>query len=77
MRTAVAAGPLALLLPASLLYSPRNYDGVFRGPLRARPALAGSENVPAVWTLSGVGVSDLLRLLRQAGLTTLHQSADH
>jgi penicillin-binding protein 1C len=60
-----------------VVYSPRNYDGVFRGPLRARPALAGSENVPAVWTLSQVGVPDLLRLLRQAGLTTLDKSADH
>jgi penicillin-binding protein 1C len=60
-----------------IVYSPRNYDGMFRGPLRARPALAGSENVPAVWTLSQVGVPDLLRLLRQAGLTTLDKSADH
>jgi len=60
-----------------VVYSPRNYDGVFRGPLRARPALAGSENVPAVWTLSQVGVPGLLRLLRQAGLTTLDKSAEH
>jgi penicillin-binding protein 1C len=60
-----------------IVYRPRNYDGVFRGPLRARPALAGSENVPAVWTLSQVGVPDLLRMLRQAGLTTLDKSADH
>ena len=60
-----------------VVYSPRNYDGVFRGPLRARPALAGSENVPAVWTLSQVGVPDLLRLLRQAGFSTLGRSADH
>ena len=31
-----------------VLYSPRNYDGRYRGPLLARRALAGSENVPAV-----------------------------
>lgn len=60
-----------------MLYSPRNYDGVFRGPLRARPALAGSENVPAVWLLSQVGVPDLLRLLRRGGFTTLDKTADH
>ena len=29
-----------------MVYSPRNYDGRFRGPLLARAALAGSENVP-------------------------------
>jgi penicillin-binding protein 1C len=60
-----------------ILYSPRNYDGVFRGPLRARAALAGSENVPAVWLLSRVGVPDLLRLLRSAGFTTLSRTSDH
>ena len=60
-----------------VLYSPRNYDGLFRGPLRARPALGGSENVPAVWTLSRVGVPDLLRLLRRGGITTLDAAAAH
>ncbi|MFN2386590.1 MAG: penicillin-binding protein 1C [Thermoanaerobaculia bacterium] len=60
-----------------ILYSPRNYDGVFRGPLRARAALAGSENVPAVWLLSQVGVTDLLRLLRTAGFTTLTRTSDY
>jgi penicillin-binding protein 1C len=60
-----------------VLYSPRNYDGIFRGPMRVRAALAGSENVPAVWTLSQVGVPDLLRLLRRAGFTTLDRTAEH
>jgi penicillin-binding protein 1C len=62
---------------AGVLYSPRNYDGVFRGPLRARAALAGSENVPAVWLLSRTGVPDLLRVLRRVGLTTLDKTPDH
>lgn len=62
---------------AGILYSPRNYDGRFRGPLRARLALAGSENVPAVSLLSRLGVPSLLRLLRRAGLSTLDKSADH
>jgi penicillin-binding protein 1C len=60
-----------------VLYSPRNYDGRFRGPLRARLALGGSENVPAVWLVSEVGVPDLLRLLRRAGLTTLDRTSDY
>jgi penicillin-binding protein 1C len=62
---------------AGILYSPRNYDGVFRGPLRARAALAGSENVPAVWLLSRTGVPDLLRLLRRVGLSTLERTPDY
>src|SRR5205085_7718769 len=35
-----------------VVYTPRNYDGRYRGPLRARLALAGSENVPAAALLS-------------------------
>ena len=57
-----------------VLYSPRNYDGRFRGPLLARRALAGSENVPAVAVASQVGVGNLLRFLRRAGLTTFDRT---
>ena len=58
-----------------ILYSPRNYDGQFRGPLLARRALAGSENVPAVAMASRVGVSNVVRFLRGAGLTTFEKTA--
>jgi penicillin-binding protein 1C len=62
---------------AGVLYSPRNYDGRFRGPLLARAALAGSENVPAVALASAIGVPVVARLLRQAGLSTLENNAGH
>jgi len=58
-------------------YSPRNYDGRYRGPMLARTALAGSENVPAVVLASEIGVPTVARLLRRVGLTTLDQSAAH
>ena len=58
-----------------ILYSPRNYDGRYRGPLLARRALAGSENVPAVALASEVGVSSLLRFLSRAGLSTFDKTA--
>ncbi len=61
---------------AGVLYGPRNYDGAFRGPMRARMALAGSVNVPAVWALSHSGVPNLLRLLRRAGFSTLGRTPD-
>jgi penicillin-binding protein 1C len=60
-----------------ILYSPRNYDGRFRGPMRARLALAGSENVPAVALLSDLGVPALVRFLRLGGLTTFDKTAAH
>jgi penicillin-binding protein 1C len=60
-----------------VLYSPRNYDGRYRGPLLARRALAGSENVPAVALASRLGVPSLLRFLTRAGLTTFDQNASY
>ena len=60
-----------------VVYSPRNYDGKYRGPLLARRALAGSENVPAVAVASDVGVPALLRFLSRAGLTTFDKNAAH
>jgi penicillin-binding protein 1C len=62
---------------AGIVYTPRNYDGKFRGPLRARSALAGSENVPAVAVLSKVGPQSLLRFLRRGGFTSLRHTADY
>jgi penicillin-binding protein 1C len=53
-----------------VLYSPRNYDGRYRGPLLARRALAGSENVPAVALASEIGVPTLVRFLTRSGFTT-------
>jgi penicillin-binding protein 1C len=60
---------------AGILYSPRNYDGRYRGPLLARRALAGSENVPAVALASQLGVPRLLRFLARGGLSTFDQNA--
>ncbi len=60
---------------AGVLYTPRNYDGRYRGPLLARRALAGSENVPAVALASQVGVPRLLRFLTRAGFSSFGQNA--
>ena len=60
-----------------VVYTPRNYDGRHRGPLRVRVALAGSQNVPAVATLHRLGPESLLRLLRNSGFTGLDRTADY
>lgn len=60
-----------------VVYSPRNYDGVYRGPLLARAALAGSENVPAVALAADLGVPSLVRFLRRARLSTLDKQASY
>lgn len=60
-----------------VVYSPRNYDGRFRGPLLARAALAGSENVPAVALAAELGVPRLARFVGRAGLTTFDRTSAH
>jgi penicillin-binding protein 1C len=60
-----------------VLYSPRNYDGQYRGPLLARAALAGSENVPAIVLASEIGVPTIARFLRRTGFTSLGDNASH
>jgi penicillin-binding protein 1C len=58
-------------------YQPRNYDRRFRGPVRAREALASSYNVPAVELASALGAATLLQTLRLAGFESLHRDAEH
>jgi penicillin-binding protein 1C len=60
-----------------VVYTPRNYDGQYRGPLLARAALAGSVNVPAVALAEALGVPDVLRFLRRAGFSTFDKTAAH
>jgi len=78
-----------ILTPASLLddtpldiavlsgiYQPGNYDSQFRGLVTSRVALASSLNVPAVKTLSLVGIEPFLSRLRQLGIKGLNESGD-
>lgn len=58
-------------------YAPRNYDRRFRGPVRARVALASSLNVPAVQLADELGAASLLDVLHRAGFASLARSADH
>jgi membrane peptidoglycan carboxypeptidase len=52
-------------------YSPSNYDGTFKGPIKFRDALAISENVPAVKALYLAGINDSLKTASDMGITTL------
>ena len=78
MTAATRLPDLELRLPTREgVYSPRNYDGRFHGPVLVRDALANSLNVPAVYTASRVGPGQVLSLLHQAGFSSLSESAEH
>lgn len=56
-------------------YHPQNFDGVFRGPVLMKEALAQSINVPAVKTLYLAGLSETLANASRFGITTLKDPA--
>lgn len=58
------------------VWTPRNYDDKFHGPVRLRDALGNSLNVPAAWTALQVGVEPFLMRLRALGLDSLKESAE-
>jgi penicillin-binding protein 1C len=68
--------PLALNTPSGL-YIPQDYDRHFHGAVSVRSALASSLNVPAVRTLTMVGVDRFLSTLRELGMSSLLHDADH
>ncbi len=51
-------------------YIPGNYNGQNYGPVSMRKAMAGSLNVPAVKTLSLVGVENAVQTARDLGITS-------
>lgn len=57
--------------PDAVCYSPRNYDGGFRGPMTLRNALAQSINIPAIKTLYLAGIHDSLTLAKEMGINGL------
>ena len=52
-------------------YAPKNYDDEFHGPLRLRPSLGNSYNIPAVKALEFVGVCNFIANVQKLGLASL------
>ncbi|MBI2022487.1 PBP1A family penicillin-binding protein [Candidatus Daviesbacteria bacterium] len=58
-------------------YSPKNYDGRFRGQVFPRRALANSLNVPSVEVMSKVGVYQAISQAQKLGITTLKDPSSY
>jgi len=57
-------------------YIPQNYDGLFRGEVTLRQALAQSLNIPSIKVLLNMaGIQDSLDTARRCGINTLSQNA--
>ncbi|HUQ85400.1 MAG TPA: PBP1A family penicillin-binding protein [Candidatus Limnocylindrales bacterium] len=57
------------------IYTPVNYDGVFRGPTQVRFALGNSYNIPAVKMLAKVGITPVLRKAYEMGINNWEPTA--
>jgi penicillin-binding protein 1C len=71
--TLLADRPVSLPTEVGL-YSPRNYDRKFAGPVTAAEALARSLNVPAVQVLEWVGVPSYLTTLSELWFSQAYES---
>jgi 1A family penicillin-binding protein len=62
--------PISYTFPGSPTYTPVNYDGKFRGKMSLRIALANSINIPAIKTLSRIGLPNMINMGKKMGITT-------
>jgi len=68
--TIIDDSPVSFASPNSAPYSPVNYDGLFHGKMSLRIALANSINIPAIKTLSKIGIQNMITLAKKMGITT-------
>lgn len=68
--TIIDDSPVTFYLPGQKPYSPKNYDGKYRGKISLRSALAESRNIPAVKVLASYGVEKMIELGKKMGITT-------
>ncbi len=62
--------PITFLTDGQPPYTPKNYEGGFKGKITLRNALAESRNVPAVRVLFANGVINMIEEGRSMGITT-------
>lgn len=62
--------PITFKIKGQPDYTPKNYDGKYRGNLTLRSALAESRNIPAVRVLASYGVEKMIEMGKKMGITT-------
>ena len=59
------------------MFSPENFDAVFRGPVSVRTALANSINVAAFRVAEALGTTELLNFAHDVGITTMADPSNY
>ncbi len=58
-------------------YMPKNYDGLYKGPITLRDALAQSRNIPAIKTLYLAGIKNSINTAKKMGITNLGNANEY
>ncbi|HUP88244.1 MAG TPA: PBP1A family penicillin-binding protein [Longimicrobiales bacterium] len=61
--------PIRMVLSRRQVWEPKNYDGTFSGVTTLRDALAFSKNVPTIRLAMEIGISRVIAMARQMGLS--------
>jgi penicillin-binding protein 1A len=64
----VSDSVLRLELPGNEVWEPHNFDGEYEGAVTLREALVRSKNVPTIRLAADVGLPDVTRMARRAGV---------
>lgn len=75
--TIIPDTPITFLIPNLPPYTPKNYEGGFRGNLTLRSAFAESRNIPAVKVLNSYGVRNMIEMGQKMGITTWNNPDDY
>lgn len=70
LSSIVDDSPITFNVSGQKPYSPKNYDGTYKGKITVRQALAQSRNIPAVKILASNGVDKMIELGEKMGITT-------
>lgn len=70
LATILSDTPVTFSVQGQNPYSPKNYDGAYRGNISLRSALAESRNIPAVKVLANYGVNKMIKMGQEMGITT-------
>ncbi|MFH1971128.1 MAG: transglycosylase domain-containing protein [Patescibacteria group bacterium] len=77
LATILNDSAVSFSVAGSPIYSPKNYDGKFRGKISLRNALAESRNIPAVKVLASLGVTKMIEQGTKMGITTWFDSSNY
>ena len=69
--------PVTFLVDDQPPYTPKNYEGNYKGNLTLRSALAESRNIPAVRILASYGVEEMVDLGQKMGITTWQDTSNY